>query len=451
MAISRPNEAIQPSDPLDGVYILGKKARTSVTNKIISATYDTSTSATSQITIAFFDPGFVDTRKGLYSLHTPVLFEDWRLQIAKQDISEQAGKPVVTVQCRADIVRKLKNRKGKRVMHNASPTDFVKAECAAVGVKVFAQASKKRPNIARDVKGPGDGENDTDQVTEYNSWTTFQRLASEVGFICFESAGAVYFGKPTWLLNRSKSTAVHVVWDGDGGVRPQNIPVVSKSLDSKVTNVSVSVPVKYAAQVKVGGAIHLSGVPGYQGWYLITSLNYSLMNTAFVSVTAQTPIDPAATGWAKPTQGASAKAASDPDYVANLSSGASGRGSASAFVQVALGQAGDPYVWGAEASKGDPNPRAFDCSELVEWAAGRVGVYIPDGSSAQIAFCRKISVSSAIRTRGALLHKPGHIAISLGNGRTIEAVGTGYGVRTMSATSRSFNWSSGGLIPGMRY
>ncbi|HSP77131.1 MAG TPA: peptidoglycan-binding protein [Myxococcaceae bacterium] len=132
---------------------------------------------------------------------------------------------------------------------------------------------------------------------------------------------------------------------------------------------------------------------------------------------------------------------------------ATGRGTAEAFVQKALAQAGDRYVFGAETRLDDPNPKAFDCSELVQWAAHQVGVSIPDGTMNQLPHCRNhgktLSVADALRTRGALLFRPGHVAISLGDGRTIEAKGSKYGVGIFSAHNRG--WTTGALIPGMKY
>jgi len=129
-----------------------------------------------------------------------------------------------------------------------------------------------------------------------------------------------------------------------------------------------------------------------------------------------------------------------------------GRGTASDFVSHALAQQGDRYVYGAETRSSDPNPNTFDCSELVEWAAARTGVSVPDGSANQQDFVRRhgtqIPVSQALRTRGALLFRPGHVAISLGDGRTIEARGRSYGVGIFSAQGR---FTSAGLVPGMRY
>ncbi len=130
-----------------------------------------------------------------------------------------------------------------------------------------------------------------------------------------------------------------------------------------------------------------------------------------------------------------------------------GRGTADAFVQRALAQNGDRYVFGAETNLNDPNPNTFDCSELVQWAAAQVGVSIPDGTMNQLPHIQRagkgISVDQALRTRGALLFRPGHVAISLGDGRTIEARGSRYGVGIFPANGRG--WTAGGLIPGMQY
>jgi hypothetical protein len=71
----------------------------------------------------------------------------------------------------------------------------------------------------------------------------------------------------------------------------------------------------------------------------------------------------------------------------------------------------------------------------------------------QLPHCRQkgtiIPLEQAIRTRGALLFANGHVAISLGDGRTIEARGRAYGVGIFNARGRSFH--TGALIPGMKY
>jgi cell wall-associated NlpC family hydrolase len=98
-------------------------------------------------------------------------------------------------------------------------------------------------------------------------------------------------------------------------------------------------------------------------------------------------------------------------------------------VTFALAQRGKPYRWGAEG------PHAFDCSGLT-WAAWRsAGVTIPRTAAGQLA--------DLPRVRGRL--QPGdlmiypsrspsrrHVAMVVGQGRMVEALGRGLPVRTTS-------------------
>lgn len=124
---------------------------------------------------------------------------------------------------------------------------------------------------------------------------------------------------------------------------------------------------------------------------------------------------------------------------------------ASDFVDMALSQESKTYALGTEASKSLEHTEASDCSELVEWAAGRVGVQITDGSMNQKRATKRISVDEALHTEGALLFKgnPTQVAISVGDGvHTIEARWP-HGV-TKSTTSVG-GFTHGGLIRGMKY
>ena len=138
-----------------------------------------------------------------------------------------------------------------------------------------------------------------------------------------------------------------------------------------------------------------------------------------------------------------------------------------AFVDLLLSQDGDRYIFGHEVRHSDSDPDAFDCSELIEWACARLGVTprMPDGSWYQARHVRAhgllIPVDQAIRTRGALLFRfssspftggrpaSAHVAVSLGNGQTIEARSTRHGVGRFSAHGRG--WTHAGLVPGLDY
>jgi cell wall-associated NlpC family hydrolase len=129
---------------------------------------------------------------------------------------------------------------------------------------------------------------------------------------------------------------------------------------------------------------------------------------------------------------------------------------AAQFVELCLKQRGDRYVWGAKPPYTDPNPTAFDCSGLVTWALKRIGIPAPDGTWWQQHWCEQrhtiIPIARAIGTQGGLLFRStmgGHVAVSLGNGSTIEARGAAYGVNSFPANGRP--WTAGALVPGLNY
>ncbi|HEU4422534.1 MAG TPA: transglycosylase SLT domain-containing protein [Pilimelia sp.] len=133
------------------------------------------------------------------------------------------------------------------------------------------------------------------------------------------------------------------------------------------------------------------------------------------------------------------------------------------FLEVARNQVGDQYIFGAEAKLGDPNPTVFDCSELTQWAAHQAGVKIPDGATAQYLHLKQrgmlVPVEEGVKIPGALLFsfdrepRPGdgrtpgaHVAISLGNGKTVEARNRNADVGEF-AVGKRFQYAA--LIPGI--
>lgn len=133
----------------------------------------------------------------------------------------------------------------------------------------------------------------------------------------------------------------------------------------------------------------------------------------------------------------------------------------------AIAQKGDRYVFGAEANAlwaAGKDPDKWDCSELIEISCLNAGVVprVPDGAFNQYAYSRDsgmlIPVEKGITTRGACLfvgdgtgtgrNAITHVAFSLGDGTTIEARGSKWGVGSWASYHR-FNFA--GLFPGINY
>jgi cell wall-associated NlpC family hydrolase len=98
-------------------------------------------------------------------------------------------------------------------------------------------------------------------------------------------------------------------------------------------------------------------------------------------------------------------------------------------VAFALAQRGKPYRWGAEG------PDAFDCSGLT-WAAWQAaGVTIPRTAAGQLAGLSR--VRGRLRPGDLLVYRTDgpsrrHVAMVVGRGRMVEALGRGIPVRSTS-------------------
>lgn len=123
------------------------------------------------------------------------------------------------------------------------------------------------------------------------------------------------------------------------------------------------------------------------------------------------------------------------------------------FVTRCLAQTGKRYVFGAHG------PNSFDCSGLIIGELQAMGYSGLPGDSDGLRDWSKgaglaIPVEKAYTVRGAMIGRSGkgtngHVVVSLGDGTTIEARGTQYGVGSWGAKGRNFDWA--GLIPGLRY
>jgi cell wall-associated NlpC family hydrolase len=120
-----------------------------------------------------------------------------------------------------------------------------------------------------------------------------------------------------------------------------------------------------------------------------------------------------------------------------------GRGRVARAVAFALAQRGKPYRWGAHG------PHAYDCSGLT-WAAWRAaGVAIPRTAAGQLAGLPQ--VGGQLRPGDLIVYRSDgpsgrHVAMVVGQGRMVEALGRGIPVRVVPLRG---GWL-GAVRPGWR-
>ena len=320
------------------LVVRGKKVDDDQALMVLSGSIDLSLSQVSQIQLKLSDPSLTTLYTRLYDAPieagkkgSSLDYAGLKFEVAAVEVADDSGTAVLSVTGRSLGMQKLRrlpppeglpppkmekhvwkdpdidvNRPGWErlvtytpgpderppvnggVGRNVSPTGYLKQQAKRVGLKFVGETSAVRANIGpvADPQVPGKVE---------TIWQVAQRLAKELGFIVFEAAGTLYFGRPTWLLARAKMVTVE--WKGRA-TNPHVLAVPScrRTGDdpdaASVATVEVKVTGEVGDTVVPGMGLHLLGVPTFTGKYLITSVTIPLADDAAVTIKATTPENP---------------------------------------------------------------------------------------------------------------------------------------------------------------
>lgn len=449
------------SGPLSKLWIRGAQVEGNFADAIIGAPkFEAGFETVPNLVFTIADPDgallyTLDRQGWFWSRGGTVTYQDLNMkmdQIQFEPGSHMTGQ--LTVTAPDALVFALMNLKGARTAAGISATEWIAQEIELAGFDsgdlFLGESVPSQSMIARDEEDQS-GNNTSGDVP--SAWTTMVRLAKELGKRIFISGNRLIFGSVAFAMQWANTGTMRLSYHGyTPAERFLSLPSATRvSVGSKqgILQVTGRVPLNRAKFFLPGTRVSIVSVPSIAGAderiMVVSHIAHDIgTDVDGAEVTMIEPIDPPPEPPAAPT----AAGANGGDTSASGGSGGGNDSQIDRFVALALQQAGKRYVFGAEASSSNANPSAFDCSELVEWCAARVGITpkVPDGSGAQKAHCKSISVAQAAKTKGALLFHPGHVAISLGNGKTIEAMSTKDGIRQGSATTARF--SSGGLIPG---
>ena len=99
-------------------------------------------------------------------------------------------------------------------------------------------------------------------------------------------------------------------------------------------------------------------------------------------------------------------------------------------VRIAAREPGTPYRYGGMS------PSGFDCSGLVAYVYGKLGVDLPHNAAAQYAYGRPVGSGKLRPGDLVFFHGLGHVGLYIGRGRIIHAPQSGQRVEVQSLTER---------------
>ncbi len=445
--------------PLSGLKVIGTDVQGDFSAVIIDTPkYMASWGSVPNLTFTVADPegDLLWHQRALWHRGVRVTWEDLDMRIDEitfEPGSHSTGQ--LNISCIDGIVYALQNLQGSRVASGISAVTWLAQELQLCGIDpnryLLGEAVPTQSEISRDVPDEQTQQNDSDRPS---AWTTIVRLAKELGKRVFISGNKLVFGSAAFAMRWASPGDLRLAWHNvEPGERWHTLPTAkTTSIGSRsgTTEVTGRVPLERALFFRPGVSVLVRNTPSIAAgdWrpFVCSRIEHDLARDIDgADITLNEPVDPTPA----PPGGNNDNVNAGSTGSGSSVSGGGADGQVDQFVNLCLRQVGDRYVFGAETRMSDPDPKQFDCSELIEWAASRVGISpkVPDGSGAQINHCRSISVEQAKRTKGALLWHSGHIAISLGDGNTVEAQNSRVGVIKTSAGNR---FTRGGLIPGAK-
>lgn len=370
-------------------------------------------------------------RAGLFGTRSWAVVDGINFELVKVKKSGDS----ITLTFEDAIVAALRRRTSPRTFAAGSATrqEIARQLAAEAGVRINAELTA-RPPVAAAVKRSSDG-----QVT--SSWELLGNLAEGAGWRRFSNGDRLFFASDRYLLDYARAVDLT---EHTGPVHDVDFDLDVGQASSRAT-VSVDAD-RWAVPPGLPVRLHQAGPA--DGVWLVENFTRELTTTrATLELVRERP------SLAEPppeedTEGEEGELDFLPDG-ADYEDPAGSYSSATPLdrmLRYALAQKGKPYVWGASG------PGSFDCSGLVQEATRAGGKVLTKPAASQWATCRQqgrtISVDTALRTRGALLFRIGsggnHVAISLGNGQTMEARGTAYGTGVFDRASHQ-GWTGGAM------
>jgi cell wall-associated NlpC family hydrolase len=319
---------------------------------------------------------------------------------------------------------------------SATRREIILQLCRAANVKASVDP-EKRPTVKKAVKrGP-----------DSNAWDLTGTLATDIGWRRFSNGKRIIAGSDEWLLERDgKPRSIRE------NVGPWGTLDFDLDVGKRASTLTTTVEASEGLLMPGDGFTVADDYPALAGKWILSEYRHRLTTTsADVTLIRKAPVlkEPKRTNTTRGDSG-------DPNFVPDVeaplgsSSGNTATSSTNAarerMVSFALAQRGDSYVWGGNG------PSGWDCSGLVQAATAAAGKPLGKPAASQWAACqaagRTISVAEALRIRGALLFRIGspynHVAICLGNGTTIEAMGSAYGV-LVAGNAATRGWTGAAL------
>lgn len=280
---------------------LGTFQARDVTDSIVSFNVSLSINQSSQISVGIVDPNFAQARANYFQVRRDIFYRHMFFEISAIEVQKSDSvHPLYSLECRSKAVQLMKRDKKPEAYRGMTAYDFAFAIAKRFNLKFVGERTTKKQSIVK-----GKSRNADDSV-----WTVLQSLAGEQKFVCFESEGTLFFCSEQFLLGKwgdpkctygdfkfipffyPEATDAFFIDFADKYIL-LDMPTVRRSDDDiKAAEGSLVVDRLNGIYLRPGMTIHLSGIPDFEGFYIITDVQFEEGVPDPVRVNFRVPVDP---------------------------------------------------------------------------------------------------------------------------------------------------------------
>lgn len=278
---------------------VANKQLNDITEYVLSFDVSFSMDGASEISIEILDPDFQFGNANLFQVRRDILYNRNIFEIAAVEVSQsESVHPVYRIQGRNKNVQMMKRDKTPEAYKGTSASDYARTVAKRFNMSVVIEETAKKQSI---VKGRS-GKNDE------SVWDVLQRCASDAQFVCFEVDNILFFCSQTFLLGKwgdpkykwGDGTFVPYGWpDPNEKVFPGaserylliDMPTMRRSDDNPLdVEGSINVERTNGRLLRPGMTLCITGIPDFEGFFLISSVDFSEGTPDPVRISFRAPI-----------------------------------------------------------------------------------------------------------------------------------------------------------------
>lgn len=313
---------------------IGSASLTEINKMVVSIRISYSMSMASELQFTVVDPDFAMLDKNYFLIGRSVIYTsqtlgtidsfdyskknqrntsniDQLFEIARIDVSESPGSsPQIRITCYPQAIQQMKRDK-KPSQITASGSNFVVQAAKKYGLQSAVQKTSKKQTINK-ASGTKQAE---------SLWDVLSRLATDSKFVIFEVNGTLVFAAQEYILNKWGTSSEEVFeWDKK---KKKAVPKIKKYVplrypstsrygtngeviapDFEILNLpslelsdndpyegrgSLNLARRNATQLRPGMTIDITGIPQFEGKYLIESVSFDDLSPDPVNITFRKP------------------------------------------------------------------------------------------------------------------------------------------------------------------